>query len=184
VGVSERIGNWIQTYSGRKFYPLDPRAEDICIEDIAHALSMKCRYNGHSKHFYSVAEHSVLVSEFVPFEYAMWALLHDGNEAYLPDVPRPLKLNMPYWKPIEDKVQNAVCEHFGLPLIEPPIVKEMDVRICADEKAILLPGGPTWDDMPEPLGALVQALTPDLAFQDFMARYTAIKAGKTGFIYV
>ena len=69
--VSARKGDWMQTYTGRQFWPIDPRANEVHIEDIAHALSMMCRYNGHCRTFYSVAEHSVLVSQHVPPEHAL-----------------------------------------------------------------------------------------------------------------
>ena len=82
---------WIQTYTGRKFYPLDPHAEDVCIEDIAHALALKCRYTGHCREFFSIAQHSVMVSRMVPESDAICGLLHDATEAYLPDVARPIK---------------------------------------------------------------------------------------------
>lgn len=82
---------WIQTFTGRAFWPLRPRAEDVRIEDIAHALAMKCRFGGMTRQFYSVAQHSVLVSRIVPPADALWGLLHDAAEAYLPDVCRPIK---------------------------------------------------------------------------------------------
>src|SRR5438128_12538670 len=83
-------GDWMQTYTGRAFYPLDPRLDDICIEDIAHALSMLCRYGGQCQEFYSVAEHSVLMSYAVNPQHALWALLHDATESYMGDLIRPL----------------------------------------------------------------------------------------------
>lgn len=70
--ADDRRGDWIQTFTGRRFWPLDPRPEDVCIEDIAHALSLKCRFGGHCTRFYSVAEHSVHVSNYVPAEFALW----------------------------------------------------------------------------------------------------------------
>src|SRR5689334_14267678 len=91
----ERTHDWIRTYTGRKFYLFDSGPEDVEIEDIAHALSMQCRYNGHVQRFYSVAEHSCYVSAIVAAEMgnakydinvALWALLHDASEAYLGDV--------------------------------------------------------------------------------------------------
>jgi hypothetical protein len=87
----DRRGDWMQTFTGRAFYPLDPRPEDIDPVDIAHALSLICRYGGHSSRFYSVAEHCVLMSHAVAPEHALWALLHDATEAYLGDMIRPLK---------------------------------------------------------------------------------------------
>ncbi len=83
--------DWIQTYTCKKLYPLSPRMEDICIEDIAHSLSMLCRFTGHCKRFYSVAEHSILVSYFCDPADRRHALLHDGSEYGLTDLPTPLK---------------------------------------------------------------------------------------------
>lgn len=90
---------WIQTYSGRRFFPLDPRPADVKIEDIAHALSNKCRFNGHCLTFYSVAEHSVRVATLAMSRHGgaekstigLQALLHDAAEAYLPDICSPIK---------------------------------------------------------------------------------------------
>jgi len=82
---------WIQTYTGKKFWAFDAAIADICIEDIAHALAMRCRFGCHCKEFYSVAQHSVIVSHHLPPELKLWGLLHDATEAYLPDVPRPQK---------------------------------------------------------------------------------------------
>lgn len=82
---------WIQTYTGKKMFPLAPKREDICIEDIAHALSMKCRFNGHCNLFYSIAQHSLIVASLVKPELRLAALLHDAAEAYLPDFCRPIK---------------------------------------------------------------------------------------------
>lgn len=87
----ERKGDWMQTYTGRKFWPLNPRAEEVYIEDIAHSLALSCRFNGHCKVFYSIAQHSVLVSQIVKPTQQLIALLHDSAEAYLGDIIRPIK---------------------------------------------------------------------------------------------
>jgi len=134
-------GDWIQTFTGIRFYPLSPRPEDINIEDIAHALSMKCRFNGHASEFYSVAWHSVLVSIECKIQYPkhpnlwLWGLLHDAAEAYLPDVPRPIKkLNIGILKESERLIMKAVVERFNLsPRTEPGEVKQVDTAILADE---------------------------------------------------
>src|ERR1700724_2684254 len=83
-------GGWQQTFTGRRFYPLSPRVEDVCIEDIAHALSNICRYGGHCREFYSVAQHCNMVSDWMP-EFKLEGLLHDSPEAYIGDMVRPVK---------------------------------------------------------------------------------------------
>ncbi len=168
----KRKGDWIQTFSGRPFWPLDPRPEDISLHDIAHALSMKCRYGGHCLRFYSVAEHSVLLSQFVPEEHALWALLHDASEAYSADIPRPLKKSLTEWKPLEDTIMQAVCQKFGLSLIEPAIVKTMDLAITTDERqALMAPSTLVWDHTASALGAKIQALDPMAAKSAFLQRF-------------
>ncbi|VTU01022.1 Uncharacterized protein OS=Fibrella aestuarina BUZ 2 GN=yfdR PE=4 SV=1 [Gemmataceae bacterium] len=88
---TDRKGDWIQTYSGRRFWPLDPRPGEVDILDISHALANTCRFTGHCKQFYSVAQHSVLASRVVKPEAALAALLHDAAEAYMGDIARPWK---------------------------------------------------------------------------------------------
>lgn len=170
------MSSWIQTHSGGQFDVHNPRAQDVCLEDIGHSLSMQCRYNGHCEHFYSVAEHSVIVAvtvacknllrswlseiKYAPGEDALQnarnlmgklfppkvyvepnfglidaleffmrhrsmldsvalaevqaALMHDGTEAYLKDLPSPIKRTMPDYKIIESNVEKVVFERFGL----------------------------------------------------------------------
>lgn len=123
-----RKGDWLQTVKGRQFWPTDPRPEDFDIEEIAHALSMQCRFTGHCAHFYSVAEHSVHVSNIVPSEFALAGLLHDASEAYLVDVPRPLK-RLPEFAPyreIEQNIQAMIYGVFGLSRETPIEVKIAD----------------------------------------------------------
>ena len=143
-------GDWMQTYTGRRFYPLSPRPEDVDPVDIAHALSLLCRYGGHVDRFYSVAEHCVLMSEWVEDtatpgdperarRLALWALLHDATEAYVVDVPRPLKRSLPGYKDIESVVMAAIVERFGLPSVfMPPEVKDADDRILLTERNALM----------------------------------------------
>jgi uncharacterized protein len=139
-----RIGDWMQTFTGRKFWPLDPRAEEVCIEDIAHALAMKCRYTGHCREFYSVAQHSVLVSYMVPTQDALWGLLHDAGEAYLPDVARPIKRDLKGFDEIEARVMAAVCARFGMELEQPQSVSLADYVILGQEKRDLMAPGLSW----------------------------------------
>ncbi len=148
--MSERKGDWIQTYTGVEFYPLDPRPEEIRIADIAHALSMQCRYTGHVRSFYSVAEHSFRVAEMCPPEYALWGLLHDAAEAYLVDLPRPIKRHSEIgrlYREAEDRIMIAVCERFGLtwqdPMPDP--VERADKAMLWVESQALMPPHPAWE---------------------------------------
>ncbi len=127
----------IRTYTGRLYDVLYPRPQDICIEDIAHHLSMTCRYQGAVHRFYSVAEHSVLVSYMVPKKYAFYGLMHDAQEAYVGDMPTPLKRNMPEFQEIEDRNWKAVAIEFVLPIALPFEVKAADSAIVKYERYAL-----------------------------------------------
>ena len=107
--------SYILTYKKKEFYPLEPRIEDIDVEDIAHALSLLCRANGHFKHFYSVALHSINCAyEAQARGYSqnviLACLLHDGSEAYLADITRPVKKHLHKYLEIEDVLQNKIFE--------------------------------------------------------------------------
>ena len=153
-------GHWMQTYTGGQFYPMDPRPEDVNGADIAHALSLICRYGGHVMRFYSVAEHCLLLSYAVKPEHALWALLHDATEAYVGDMVRPLKLHMPDYCDAEDRVMAAIAERYGLEGVTMPAdVKDADTRILLDERAsVMRRTSDTWSqDGMEPLGVTVHA---------------------------
>lgn len=117
----ERNKQWIMTYTGKRFYLADPKPEQFCRIDIAHSLSNVCRFTGHTKHFYSVAMHSILCAEQARKDgmstlVQLYLLLHDASEAYLADVNRPLKsLLGKTYTDLEDKVSEVAFEHFGLP---------------------------------------------------------------------
>jgi 5'-deoxynucleotidase YfbR-like HD superfamily hydrolase len=131
------------TFTGIEFFPFAPRAEDVSIYDIAHALARQCRYGGHvaSEHF-SVAEHCVLVSSVVPPEDALWGLLHDSDEAYLPDLPTPIKRLFPEYKAAGDHLRAVILRRFGLPPHEPASVREADQRIRLTEQRALFKNRP------------------------------------------
>lgn len=173
---ADRVGDWLQTFTGRCFWPLDPRATEIDIRDIAHSLAMRCRYGGHSIRFYSVAEHSVLVSRHVPPEHALWGLLHDAAEAYSADVPRPLKRCLPDWKPMEARIMAAVCERFGLDPSEPDAVGMVDYAMTSDERAVIMAScDRDWGRLPDPVGADVRCLAPNDAEALFLARFEEVQ---------
>jgi len=141
---------WIETFTGKKFHLLNPQPEEICIEDIAHALSMIVRFSGHAKEFYSVAEHSVHVSTIVSSRDALWGLLHDASEAYISDISRPLKhltpVGAPYRK-IEARIMKAISLRFSLVLPIPESVVRVDnLMLWAEKEALMSPL--SWDDMP------------------------------------
>lgn len=138
---------FIMTASGEDFWFLNPAPETILIEDIAAALSKICRYTGHCRHFYSVAQHSVIVSHLVPEEQALEGLLHDASEAYLGDMSAPLKRQLPEYQEIEGIVESAIAKKFGLmynlDLGWPSAVKRADIQVLALEKKLLLPESKT-----------------------------------------
>jgi 5'-deoxynucleotidase YfbR-like HD superfamily hydrolase len=132
---------WIITYTGLKFYHLNPRPEMVCIEDIAHALSLTCRWTGHTRFHYSVAQHSVCASLICPPEFALDALMHDSSETYLGDMNRPLKhftAAGPAYLEIEEKVEKVIFEKFGVRFPLPEAVKDADTQMLYAEKAQLM----------------------------------------------
>lgn len=130
---------WMRTYTGRRFWPADPDPADVSVEDVAHHLSMICRYNGAVPAHYSVAQHSIYVALVVPREFALQGLLHDAAEAYSADLIRPVKAHFKeIWKTFEDRIQAAVCEAFGVPPDLPAEVEKADSRMAATEQRDLL----------------------------------------------
>lgn len=107
----------LTTYTGVQFNTFEPEEDKINIEDIAHALSMMTRANGHFPEFFSVAQHSIqccreaIARNYVP-EVVMGCLLHDASEAYLADITRPVKKNMTMYIQIEEQLQNMIYQKF------------------------------------------------------------------------
>ncbi len=173
-------GPWICTYSGNAFFPLDPRSDEVLIEDVAHGLSNRSRFNGMTRVFYSVAEHSVRVARLLAGEgchqeTVLGGLLHDGSEAFLPDVPRPIKLADGFreiWAPIECRVQVAVNTAFGLSvdIHKEPIIKRADNVLLATEKRDLMNADKyEWAGLPDPLDERIVPWTPLQAERRFLA---------------
>lgn len=177
-GLYQVEDGWIETFSGQRFYFMDPRPEMVHLVDIAQSLSQLCRYNGHTRGHYSVAEHSVLMARHIveePFlaHWPMTALLHDAAEAYIGDLPRPIKVRLPEFKRIEERIDAAVAEKFGTTHPFPPLIKELDTRILVDERAQVMPPSQNeWGtDGLEALGVEIEFWTPARAYDEFMRAF-------------
>lgn len=125
------MSNWIITYSGKKIYFNDGMMEQnqYDIVDIAHSLSQQCRFTGHTRKFYSVAEHSVRISDLCSPENALWGLLHDAAEAYIGDLNKPFKLMLPSFSVMEEKLMEGIKKQFGLIGKIPKEVKWWDLEM-------------------------------------------------------
>jgi hypothetical protein len=182
--TKERNGTWGSTSSGRRYWPADPRPEDFDIGDIAHALSHTCRYAGHVREFYSVAQHSVLVATEAAKLWrpshggtregaALWGLLHDASEAYLVDIPRPLKElpEMAGYRALERRMMAAICDAFGIPRAMPPSVAVADEVILATEARDLMPPAAVaeWKLTAEPAPWRIEPAGPATAKASFLA---------------
>lgn len=111
---ADAIG-WIRTASGIKFDIFNPKVKDVNVEDIAHSLSRLCRFNGHlGTSLYSVAQHSVFVSEIVEPEFALEGLLHDASESIIGDLISPVKALLPDYSKMEKRIDNVMIKAFGL----------------------------------------------------------------------
>ena len=167
--------NEILTATGYYFDFNQPEKSVISIVDIGAALSKMCRFTGHCNYFYSVAQHSVLVSHIVPKEFAMQGLMHDAHEAYTGDMTTPLKRLIPEYQEIESRVEKVVRSHYELPVELDPSVKDADMIMLMNERNALLPAReddaehwPIVDPCPH---KTVIPLTPEGSYELFMARY-------------
>lgn len=172
-------GDWIQTATGRQFWPMDPRPNEVFLDDIAHALSLLCRFGGHCLRFYSVAEHSVLLSRAAPRPYKKWALLHDASEAYVVDVPSPIKPALVGYKPLEQRVMQAIALRFNLHLGLPDIVKKLDRAILMDEqRQNMAASAVAWSNSVEPLGVVLQFWDPERARAEFLREFETLSVSR------
>lgn len=164
---------WLLTASGRQFDPIDPQPDMIDLVDIATGLSNECRFAGQCKFFYSVAQHSVLVSQHVPPQHAWEALLHDAAEAYIKDIPAPIKRLLPDYRALEHKIESAIRARFGLPQTQTPSIKHADLMLLATERRDLMPDtGDAWPMIEgiAPLDKRIRAVHSSQAKSHFMQR--------------
>lgn len=163
---------WLLTVTGRKFNPADPQPDTIDLADIAHGLSLECRFAGQCSAFYSVAQHSVMASHIVPPEHALEALLHDATEAYLKDIPRPVKAILPDYRALEAKLDSVIRTRLGLPVQKSAEVAHADLVMLATERRDLMPDDDPWPILHgiEPLAERLYAWTPWQAEALFIQR--------------
>ncbi len=159
--------------SGNWFDLLDPWSSEFSIEDIAQGLANICRYSGQCTSFYSVAEHSIHVSDTVG-EFKLEALLHDATEAFLGDITRPLKQLLPQYQEIEKCVEDAIFSRFGLNPNSKSAIKAADLRVLAAEQGQVMPAGTDYWAIAsgiEKANIRVEYLPPDIARDRFLNRY-------------
>ena len=190
MAASERQGDWIQTFLGHRFWPLDPRPDEIYLEDIAHALSLQCRFAGHVRAFYSVGQHSIHVSYEVAKVKPVLAfagLFHDAAEAYLQDVIRPLK-RLPLfeaYRQAEERLLVVIGERFDVSGLDAPEIKEADARMLITEKRDLctpcgVPWGPGQGMSTEPYDWTIIPWSARTTEVRFLERFAELTARRTG----
>lgn len=166
------IGMYIETYTGRKFNALLPTPDSVHIKDIAHALSMTCRFAGMGNAFYSVAEHSVVVADRLPDKYKLWGLLHDAAEAYIGDMPSPFKSLFSNYKEIEANILRVIVAKYGLDPEEPEAVKVVDRRLLHTEARFLIPECSWLDTSKVYQDVKIMALPPAKAEELFLFAFS------------
>jgi len=175
----ERNSNWIQTFKGHKFWPIEPMADDVCLEDVAHALSNICRFGGHSLFFYSVAQHAVFVADIIKDlgydrDFQFYGLHHDDSEAYLSDITRPVKAYLENYKAFEMKLEEVIFEHFKIADDDEKynIMKKADNIALVTEAKYLMSMPPSdWSIKEKPLDKPIIALGPREAEALFLAKH-------------
>ena len=185
LGMNNREDSWISTYTGREFHVFKPVLEEIDINDIARALSMLCRFNGHVKKFYSVGQHSVLVSRLVNPEYALEGLLHDATEAYIGDLVRPLKIFMSEFVAAEKTLELAIAQKFNLNISEEvhlQIKKADNIALITEARDLVASKVIMSRFSPEiqPLKKKIRGLKPSDAEQKFLERYYELNGIRNG----
>lgn len=166
----------METYTGLEVNPLNLRLRDIRIEDIAHSLALQCRYGGHCKYFYSIAQHSILVSKQLNgLPLRLFGLLHDAAEAYLGDMISPMKQVLPQFKIQEESVQSRILARFcpqRPTFIESQRIKDADTRLLLSEAWFLMPSrGIGWREDVSPVGFCPDFWTSEDAEQLFLQEF-------------
>jgi hypothetical protein len=181
-------GPYLQTVSGRWVNPFDPDPDQIDVGDIARSLANQCRFGGHCRAFYSVGQHSVHVSELVEqgggdVEEVFAALMHDATEAYLGDMPHPIKHRSPLgaaFREAEGHLEEAICDRFGIKR-DVARIKPVDRSLLATERRAFMDETWYWPELDgvEPLDFELSAWPPDQAEQAFMERFAELSSRRS-----
>lgn len=166
--------SYIVLYSGNLFWFNAPEKSLFTVEDIAHALANTCRFGGHCVEFYSVAQHSVEASYIVSPQHAMAALMHDAAEAFVGDMPSPLKMLLPEFKTLEKRIEAEVMRRFNINLPLPAEVKHADLRMLATERRDIMPvTSDLWSILEgvKPIARRIVRMEAKEAEEIFLARY-------------
>jgi uncharacterized protein len=176
--VRRIVGPTILLASGEYFDFLDPASCAFDIEDIAHGLSHICRFAGHCREFYSVAQHSVYVSQIVPPEHAFAGLMHDAAEAFVGDVAKPLKDLLSEYRNIENSVEAALLARFNIATPLHPSIKEADIVMLATEQQQLMRNRDDWEYCRgrKPADIEITPMPPREARAFFLQRYAELAA--------
>lgn len=168
---------WIETFTGKRFEFLNPQYDQIDIRDIAHSLAFTCRYTGHSRRFYSVAEHSIFVSYLAADPLA--GLLHDASEAYITDIASPIKPHLHNYKELEDMIMDRIATKFGFPYPLSSDVKDCDnTQLKTEAKHLLKSAGLPWASKyitKREHGIKPQCMGPEEAEQVFLERFEEVR---------
>jgi uncharacterized protein len=177
---------FIQTVTGRRINPFAPDPAAIDIGDIAHALANQCRFGGHCRRFYSVAQHSCVVADLAAArgadaEAVLWALLHDAAEAYLGDLPHPVKHNSELGRiycEAEQRLQEAILQRFELPPAPPPVIAGIDRAVLASERRALMVAAWDWPELDGVSAAeiTIEPWPPPQAAREFLDRYERLNS--------
>ncbi len=182
------MSDWMRTHSGGRFYVSDVTRTKIKLEDISHGLSHICRFGGHTKFFYSVAQHSLMVADIVKalggtVEQEMWALMHDSTEAYMGDIPTPLKHTLTNFGAREEVLMGHIDNQLSLPdhggwEYIPSIVKQADKIALVTEARQLCSGVRGWGVEYKGIksfGKPILERSPNFIKKRFEARYKKLR---------
>jgi hypothetical protein len=167
---------WIQSYRGGQIHPLNPKLDELHVEDFSHSLSNLCRFGGHTKRFYSIGQHCVLVSQACDQEYALEGLLHDAAEGCgLVDMPSPVKHSkyLSGYRLLDEQMEEAIAEKFKLKYPWPKTVKQADMILLMTERRDLMapPPVPWMFEEFQVLPKKIVPWSPKVAEKKFLERY-------------